>query len=73
MHLNTSYPKGQLSTSKLEFPSGSVWSASHREPVAMLDAHSGKLGLGGHSKNGIRTKMQAPKEILIKAITDKIS
>ena len=41
LHLNISYPP-QLSTSKLEFPSGSRWSALHREPGAILDVHSGK-------------------------------
>ena len=67
LHLNTSYPP-QLSTSKMEFPSGSRWSASHKEPGAMRDVHSGKSELEGHSEVGISSKKQAPKKILIKVI-----
>ena len=67
VHLNTSN-KPQLSTSKLEGPPGSGRSASHREPVAMLDVHSAKLESDGHSEDGICTKTQAPKEIIIKVI-----
>ena len=67
LHLNTSYPP-QLSTSKMEFPSGSRWSASHKEPGAMLDVHSGKVmisELDGHSEDNWRgSNKQAPSKIL---------
>ena len=71
LHLNTSYAP-QLSILKLEVPSGSRWSASHKEPCAMLDVHSGKaliLVLDGHSEDNWRgSKKQASSKILIKVI-----
>ena len=57
----------------MEGPPGSGRSASHREPVAMLDVHSAKLESDGHSEDGICTKTHAPKEILIKVVTYKKS
>ena len=55
LHLNTSYVS-QLLTSKLEVPSGSRRSASHKDPGAMLDVHSGRSGSDGHSEDGISSK-----------------
>ena len=67
LHLNTSYAP-QLSILKLEVPSGSRWSASHKEPGAMLDVHSGKVmisELDGHSEDNWRgSNKQAPSKIL---------
>lgn len=50
----------QLLTSKLEVPSGSRRSASHKDPGAMLDVHSGRSGSDGHSEDGISSKKHSP-------------